>query len=162
MSAPLNRKYSYEELRKAERMLKGVLLAVFLAVGAAYCFHLYQNYLGIMARLRMSEAVRPIAFDDDQTVMQTGTIKYVNRDWHLRDKYLSIMWTVQTSPRQKWICTYDRGFSRFEQGDTVRLVKHSNDDDSAAYLVGVHGAISGTVAEVEAIDEDDLMMDVDE
>ena len=140
------------------------IIIVALIVGAGYGSHILYRYMKIRADSaeRAAVVVRPKAEDDD--VSEIGYIYEMRDEVFLRDENrVNLVWFIKVpATGGRYSCSYERGFSEFRKGDDVRIIRPKDLASEAdfGYVVGLHEKLSGKVALVWVVDEEELEMDI--
>jgi len=143
------------------RKLCGLLLAVVvICLSCAYGIHLFRNYARIQAdmRSRGGHIIRPAV--DDESVSEIGYLFSMRRDKYIREGRFNLVWFIAIpATNTRYSCVYEAGFPDFKVGDGVRVIhKRAGIDamDYTGYVIGLHEREMGKVAEVEAVDLEQL------
>ena len=88
----------------------------------------------------------------------------MRRDTWIRRGEWNLVWFIAVPTTNiRYSAAYTEGFQGFKIGDGVRLIHIKADvnaNDYTGYIIGLHDNERGQVANVEAIDLDELEMDL--
>jgi hypothetical protein len=134
--------------------------ALIVYLPCAYGVHLYQNFLKIQTDFRKSvdQTVRPV--EDDESVSEIGYLYSMQRETHIRRGEFNLVWFIAVpATGKRYSCSYQAGSPDFAVGDGVRIIHKKSDvvnEGYTGYLIGLHQRNAGKVAEVRALDSDEL------
>jgi len=134
-------------------VISGVVL---IAVGLYFGWSYYR--IERWAQKLESNVVTPRT--DASTVSEVGYVlgSRTTRDYFKREKKL-IWWVKIPTTNETWACDWVQGFAGFNKNDSVILVHKTGRPDEAdwnGYIVGLHYPTKEKVAQVWAIDTDDI------
>jgi hypothetical protein len=140
-----------------------IVLALVGAVG--YGIYMLNRYIQVEIDLNRRSAIRIQPQSDDNSISEIGYIESMRDELFLHeDNTINLVWFIKVpATGQRYSCSWESGFSRFEKGDDVRIIRPKDLSKEAGYgyIVGLHNELEGKASQVWVIDEESLEIDLE-
>lgn len=139
--------------------LKNITISL-LVIATPFCAYYGWKAYKFDKHIQEMERFEVIPITDKNTISEIGYIWDKKSEYNFSlDRKLIIWWIKIPATDVLYICHYQAGYLDFRKGDSVKLIHQKNDgenEDSNAYIMGLHLRIKDKLVQVTAVDAADI------